>query len=78
MSSVEERVKKILAEQLSIKMEDITNDASLTEDLGADSLDIIEMMMGLENEFGLDISDEDAEKAKTVKEVIEFVNTNLE
>lgn len=77
MSSVEERVKKILAEQLNMKVEDITNDASLTEDLGADSLDIIEMMMGLENEFGLDISDEDAEKAKTVKEVIEFVNENL-
>ena len=78
MSSVEERVKKVLAEQLNIKEEDVLNDASLTEDLGADSLDIIEMMMGLESEFGLDISDEDAEKARTVKEVIEFVSANLE
>ena len=78
MSSVEERVKKVLAEQLAIKEEDIADDASLIEDLGADSLDIIEIMMGLENEFDLSVSDEEAEKTKTVKEVIEFVNANLE
>lgn len=78
MSSVEERVKKVIAEQLSMKEEDVANDASLMEDLGADSLDMIEIMMELEGEFDLSIGDEEAEKARTVKEVINFVNANLE
>ncbi|GAW85599.1 acyl carrier protein [Bathymodiolus platifrons methanotrophic gill symbiont] len=75
MSSIEERVKKIVAEQLGVK-EDIANDASLVDDLGADSLDTVELVMALEEEFECEIPDDDAEKITTVQQAIDYVNTN--
>ncbi|TXL01733.1 acyl carrier protein [Methylococcaceae bacterium HT1] len=75
MSSIEERVKKIVAEQLGVK-EDIANDASFVDDLGADSLDTVELVMALEEEFECEIPDDDAEKITTVQQAIDYVNTN--
>ena len=76
-SNVEERVKKIVAEQLGVKLEEITNDASFVEDLGADSLDTVELVMALEEEFDCEIPDEEAEKITTVQQAIDYVNANL-
>ena len=73
MSSVEERVKKIVAEQLGVKGEEVTNDASFVDDLGADSLDTVELVMAFEEEFGAEIPDEDAEKLQTVGDAIKYV-----
>jgi acyl carrier protein len=73
MSSVEERVKKIVAEQLGVKSEEVTNDASFVDDLGADSLDTVELVMALEEEFETEIPDEDAEKITTVQQAIDYV-----
>jgi acyl carrier protein len=73
MSSVEERVKKIVAEQLGVKLEEITNQSSFVEDLGADSLDTVELVMALEEEFETEIPDEDAEKITKVQEAIDYV-----
>lgn len=73
MSNVEERVKKIVAEQLGVKLEEITNDSSFVEDLGADSLDTVELVMALEEEFETEIPDEDAEKITKVQEAIDYV-----
>ena len=75
MSSIEERVKKIVAEQLGVK-EDIANDASFVDDLGADSLDTVELVMALEEEFECEIPDDDAEKITTVQQAIDYVNSN--
>ncbi len=76
MSNVEERVKKIVAEQLGVK-EDIANDASFVDDLGADSLDTVELVMALEEEFECEIPDEEAEKITTVQLAIDYINQNL-
>ena len=73
MSTVEERVKKIVAEQLGVKEEEVTNDASFVDDLGADSLDTVELVMALEEEFETEIPDEDAEKITRVKEATEYI-----
>ena len=73
MSSIEERVKKIVAEQLGVKEEDIQPSASFVEDLGADSLDTVELVMALEEEFETEIPDEEAEKITTVQQAIDFV-----
>ena len=73
MSTIEERVKKIVAEQLGVKEEDIQNSASFVEDLGADSLDTVELVMALEEEFECEIPDEDAEKITTVQQAIDYV-----
>lgn len=73
MSSVEERVKKIVAEQLGVKLEEVTNQSSFVEDLGADSLDTVELVMALEEEFETEIPDEDAEKITKVQEAIDYV-----
>ena len=73
MSSIAEQVKSIVAEQLGVKEEEVTNDASFVEDLGADSLDTVELVMALEEEFGLEIPDEEAEKLQTVGDVIKYV-----
>lgn len=73
MSSVEERVKKLICEQLGVKEEDVKADASFVEDLGADSLDTVELVMALEEEFETEIPDEEAEKITTVKEAIDYV-----
>lgn len=75
MSSIEERVKKIVAEQLGVK-EDIANNASFVDDLGADSLDTVELVMALEEEFECEIPDDDAEKIATVQQAIDYVNAN--
>lgn len=72
-SSVEARVKKIVCEQLGVSEEEVTPEASFIEDLGADSLDIVELVMALEEEYELEISDEDAEKIKTVRDVIGYI-----
>jgi acyl carrier protein len=77
MSSIEERVKKIVAEQLGVKEEEVKNEASFVEDLGADSLDTVELVMALEEEFETEIPDEDAEKITTVQLAIDYVNANL-
>ena len=76
MSTIEERVKKIVAEQLGVKLEDVTNEASFVDDLGADSLDTVELVMALEEEFETEIPDEDAEKISTVQAAIDYVNAN--
>ncbi|GAB3107486.1 acyl carrier protein [Aestuariicella hydrocarbonica] len=77
MSSIEERVKKIVAEQLGVKEEEVKNEASFVEDLGADSLDTVELVMALEEEFETEIPDEEAEKITTVQLAIDYVNSNL-
>lgn len=73
MSSVEDKVKKIIADKLSVDMEDIVPEASFVDDLGADSLDLVELIMTMEEEFDIDISDEDAEKIVTVKDAMDYV-----
>jgi acyl carrier protein len=77
MSSIEERVKKIVAEQLGVKEEDVKTEASFVEDLGADSLDTVELVMALEEEFETEIPDEEAEKITTVQLAIDYINSNL-
>ena len=74
MSSVEQQVKAIVAEQLGVKLEQVTNNASFGDDLGADSLDTVELVMALEEEFETEIPDEDAEKITTVQQAIDYVN----
>ena len=76
MSSIEERVKKIVAEQLGVKEEEVRTDASFVEDLGADSLDTVELVMALEEEFELEIPDEEAEKISTVQNAIDYIGAN--
>jgi len=75
-ASIEERVKKIIVEQLGVKEEDVTPNASFTDDLGADSLDTVELVMALEEEFETEIPDEEAEKIKTVGEVLDYIKSN--
>ncbi len=74
MSSIEQRVKAIVAEQLGVKEEEVTNDSSFVDDLGADSLDTVELVMALEEEFETEIPDEDAEKITTVQQAIDYIN----
>lgn len=68
-----EKIKEILAEQLGVSEDDINADSSLTDDLGADSLDLVELVMAMEQEFDIEIPDEDAEKIKTVGDAVNFV-----
>jgi acyl carrier protein len=75
MSEVEAKVKKIIEEKLSVNADQITNDAKFAEDLKADSLDTVELVMALEDEFDLDIPDEEAEKIKTVQNAIDYINS---
>jgi acyl carrier protein len=76
MSSVEERVKKIVVEQLGVKAEDVKDDASFVDDLGADSLDTVELVMALEEEFETEIPDDEAEKITTVRQAIDYINAH--
>jgi len=76
VSTIEERVKKIVAEQLGVKLEDVTTEASFVDDLGADSLDTVELVMALEEEFELEIPDEEAEKISTVQNAIDYIGAN--
>lgn len=73
MSSVEERVKKLIVEQLGVNESEVTPDASFVDDLGADSLDTVELVMALEEEFETEIPDEDAENITTVQEAVDYV-----
>ena len=76
MSSIEERVKKIVIEQLGVKDDEVTNSASFVDDLGADSLDTVELVMALEEEFETEIPDDKAEKITTVQEAIDYVTAH--
>lgn len=78
MSTIEERVKAIVIEQLGVEADDVTNAASFIDDLGADSLDTVELVMALEEEFETEIPDEEAEKITTVQLAIDYVNANLQ
>ncbi len=76
MSNIEERVKKIIVEQLGVKEDEVKNEASFVDDLGADSLDTVELVMALEEEFDTEIPDEEAEKITTVQAAIDYVQAN--
>lgn len=77
MSTVEDRVRKIVAEQLGVKEEELKNSASFVDDLGADSLDTVELVMALEEEFETEIPDEEAEKITTIQEAIDYIDLNI-
>ncbi len=73
--SVEQRVKEIIADQLGVEIEKITPEAKFVDDLGADSLDVVELIMAFEEEFGIEIPDEDAEKIATVGDVLNYIKS---
>jgi acyl carrier protein len=77
MENIEQRVKKIVAEQLGVNEGDIKIDSSFVDDLGADSLDTVELVMALEEEFECEIPDEEAEKITTVQQAVDYINNNL-
>jgi acyl carrier protein len=76
MASVEEKVKHIIVEQLGVDEDEVKAEASFVDDLGADSLDVVELVMALEEEFSLEITDEDAEKLTTVAQAIEYIQSH--
>ncbi|MFH1062740.1 MAG: acyl carrier protein [Candidatus Omnitrophota bacterium] len=76
--AVEDKVKAIIVDQLGVKAEEVTSNASFVDDLGADSLDTVELVMALEEEFGIEIPDEDAEKMTTVGEAIKYIASKTE
>ena len=78
MSSIEEKVKSIIVEQLGVDAEEVTESASFTDDLGADSLDIVELVMAFEEEFGIEIPDEDAEQISRVQEATKYISKHAE
>ncbi|MBI3781702.1 MAG: acyl carrier protein [candidate division NC10 bacterium] len=76
MAGLEEKVKKIIVDQLGVDAAEVTSEASFIEDLGADSLDTVELVMALEEEFGLEIPDDEAEKIVTVKDAVEYIKAH--
>jgi len=76
MASVDERVKQIIVEQLGVDEGEVTTNASFVDDLGADSLDTVELVMAFEEAFAIEIPDEDAEKIRTVKDAIDYINSH--
>jgi acyl carrier protein len=76
MASVEERVKQIIVEQLGVDEGEVTPNASFVDDLGADSLDTVELVMAFEEAFDIEIPDEDAEKIRTVKDAVDYINSH--
>lgn len=72
------KVKEVIVDQLSVEEDDVTADASFFDDLGADSLDIVELVMALEDQFGISIPDEDAESIKTVGDAVDYIAANME
>jgi acyl carrier protein len=77
-NNAEERLRKIIAEQLGVPEEEVVPDASFIEDLNADSLEMVDLIISLEEEFGVQVSDEDAEKIKTVKDAIDYLSEHLD
>ena len=77
MENIDQRVKKIVAEQLGVNETEIKNESSFVDDLGADSLDTVELVMALEEEFECEIPDEEAEKITTVQQAIDYVSTHV-
>jgi acyl carrier protein len=75
-ASIEARVKEIICEQLGVSQEEVTPEASFIEDLGADSLDLVELVMALEEEYDIEVSDEDAEKIRTVRDVLGYIESH--
>lgn len=75
MASIEDKVKECIVSQLGVNEDEVTPEASFIDDLGADSLDIVELVMALEDKFGIEIPDEDVEKMRTVKDAIDYVNS---
>ena len=78
MSDIAERVKKIVVEQLGVEADQVISDANFVDDLGADSLDTVELVMALEEEFGCEIPDEAAEKIVTVRQAVAYIQENIE
>ena len=78
MSTVEERVTQIVVEQLGVKEEEVNPESSFVDDLGADSLDTVELVMALEEEFNCEIPDEEAEKITTVEQAIDYINNHVQ
>jgi acyl carrier protein len=76
MSNVDERVKKIVIEQLGVKEDEVSSSSSFVDDLGAESLDTVELVMALEEEFECEIPDEEAEKITTVQQAVDYINAN--
>ena len=76
--SVSDKVKSIIAEQLGVDAEEVTPEASFTDDLGADSLDIVELVMAFEEEFGIEIPDEDSEKISKVQDAVDYIDQHAE
>lgn len=76
MASIEERVIDLIVEQLGVSQDQVTTEASFVDDLGADSLDTVELVMAFEEEFGIDIPDEDAEKMSTVSDAVKYLSEN--
>lgn len=74
--SVDDKVKKIIAEKLGVDLEEVVPEATFVDDLGADSLDLVELIMSMEEEFDIEISDEDAEELLSVKDAIDYINTH--
>jgi acyl carrier protein len=77
MENIEQKVKEIVADRLGVDPDEVTPEASFIDDLGADSLDTVELVMALEEEFGIEIPDEDAEKIQTVGDAIEYIQKHL-
>ena len=77
MPEIEDKIKKIIEEKLGVNADQITNEARFAEDLKADSLDTVELVMALEDEFGLDIPDDEAEKIKTVQNAIDYIDSKM-
>ncbi len=77
MASVEERLREIVVEQLGVTEEEVTSEASFQEDLGADSLDVVELVMQIEEEWGLEIPDEDAERIQTFQDALNYVEDRV-
>ena len=75
ISNIEARVKKIIIEQLGVKEEQVTNDAHFVEDLGADSLDLVELIMAMEENFGVEIADNELEKIRTIQDAVDFLKS---
>ena len=75
--AVEDRIRAIIAEQLDVREGELVSEASFTDDLGADSLDLVELVMGMEEEFGIEISDEEAERIQTVQDAVNFIEERI-